>query len=222
MKADVGGALGRAASTVAGAGLGLVFGAVALVRPADKPLHPRGSQFTGVLERWGAGRYWGVEWLDGKGREDVLVRFSRAVGLPDALPDVLGLTLRMHAPNWSADLLFATTGSGAGSRFTLVPRRSAATEYGSLLPYRTPAGPALFLARCGAGKPFPSSITLCVGAPRGDWEPFGRITLDAACRPSDPTISFDPLLHVVPGMEVYPWVHRMRERAYVAARRSRA
>jgi hypothetical protein len=217
----IGTVVGRAASTAAGAGLGLVFGTVARVRPADKPLHPRGTQFSGVLERWGTRRPRGVDWLDGTGTEKVLIRFSRAMGLPGPLPDILGLTLRVQASTWSADVLLATTGTGTPGRFALLPRRSPATEYGSLLPYRAPSGPVLFLARCGDGDPYPSAITLCVGGPRDQWDAFGQIALGGECTPSDPTLSFDPLLNVVPGLEIYPWVFELRERAYAAARRSR-
>ena len=38
---------------------------------------------------------------------------------------------------------------------------------------------------------------------------------------SDASISFDPVAHTVPGLEVYDWVRRIREPAYAAARRSR-
>jgi hypothetical protein len=147
------------------------------------------------------------------------VRFSRAVGLPEPLPDVLGLTIRVQAPARAADLLLATTGTGTRSRFTLLPRRDAATTYGSLMPYRTPHGPALFLARCDE---FDGPITLHVAPPTGAWQQFGRITLETAASPSDPVISFDPLLHPVPGLDIYPWTRRLREAAYAAARSARS
>lgn len=131
----------RLVTGATGAALTAVFGTVARIRPADKPLHPRGEQFHGVLHRFGAPTAWGVEWLDTAGTDAVLVRFSRAMGLPEPLPDILGLTLRVHLPDGAADLLFATTGTGPWSRFVLQPRRHRHTNYSTLMPYRTPAGP---------------------------------------------------------------------------------
>src|SRR6476661_10111092 len=82
----------------------------ALRRPA-KPLHPLGTVLTGVLRRHGGAEPSGVPWLDETGEDAVLVRLSRAVGLPAPLPDIFGLALRMStADGRPADLLLATTG----------------------------------------------------------------------------------------------------------------
>src|SRR3954451_10255298 len=67
-------------------------------RPADKPLHPVGAVSRGTLHRYGLTPSVGVKWLDEPGQDKVLVRFSRALGLPGPLPDVLGLAVRIPQP----------------------------------------------------------------------------------------------------------------------------
>lgn len=212
--------MGRKAAEVGGAALAAVFGTVAKVRPAPKPLHPAGAQVTGTLRRTGCTRTWRVPWLDEPGEERVLVRFSRATGLPDPLPDILGLTIRVERPGGPADLLLATTGSGILTKFTLLPRRDPAADYGSLMAYRTPTGPAWVFARCDdrVDGSFPRRITLSVDDARGASWVFAEITLDGVPDPADPLISFDPITNPLPGLALYPWEQRLREGAYAAAR----
>jgi hypothetical protein len=215
----------RVLTTATGTVLGAAFGALARIRPAAKPLHPKGEQVLGTLHRTGAAGKWGVDWLERPGTDRVLIRFSRATGLPPALPDILGLAVRVLNADCHGDLLLASTGTGVLGRYLLLPRRDAATEYASLMPYRTPQGPAVLLARCSArtaGDRRPhAGIELFVATPTGPWQPFGRIELDPAGAGADPPVSFDPLLNAVPGLAPYPWARRLREGAYAAARSSR-
>ena len=84
--------------TIGGAALGGVFRVVAAVRPTAKPLHPRGTVRRGRLHRHGAEPPTGVAFLDVAATDEVLVRESRATGLPRPLPDVQGLALRVPGP----------------------------------------------------------------------------------------------------------------------------
>jgi hypothetical protein len=211
-------ALGRAASSVAGTALAATFGTVSRLRPTAKPLHPRGVQRQGTLRRVGSARPWGVPWLDEPGDDPVLVRFSRAIGLPTALPDILGLTIRLELADGPADLLLATTGGGVLSRFVLLPRSRLTAGFGSLMAYRTPVGPAWLFARCRPADD-PRHIALYVGDRGGGRWPFADIDLDAD-GPGG-LHSFDPVLHPLPGLELYPWEQRLREGAYRAARSGR-
>ena len=103
-------------------GCGAVFGAAALVR-RTKPLHPAGSVGEGTLEITAPQRELGVPLLADRGTHRCTVRWSRAMGLPDSLPDFEGLALRFEGGDGEpADLLFASTGTGAVSRFLLAPR----------------------------------------------------------------------------------------------------
>src|SRR3954470_19691972 len=137
------------ASRTAGHALRGMFTAVGRLRPADKPLHPRGVVLRATVHRYGNDERFGVPWLDEPGTDPALVRFSRGGGLPEALPDVLGIALRVDPDSHPGDLLFATTGRGPVGRFLLRPRRAgtlAAATYSTLQPYRTPTGPVVLAA----------------------------------------------------------------------------
>lgn len=201
-------------STLGGQALRATTRAIAL-RPATKPLHPDGAVMTGRLLRTGTepapGRAApsGVPLLDEPGEDDVVLRRSRAVGLPRPLPDIHGLAVRLPS---GGDLLFATTGLGRATRFVLTVGSARAMT--TLLPYRSPTGPVVL-----AAVPRTDHLDMLWARPRGRWQRFG--TLEIVDVDGDPTMSFDPVLHPVPGLEVYDWVHRLREPAYRAARRSR-
>src|SRR3954447_13162122 len=126
-----------------GAALGGVFRVVGAVRPTAKPLHPRGTVRHATLHRNGVEPPSGVVFLDTVATDEVLVRESRAAGLPRPLPDIHGVALRVPNPDGThGDVLCATTGFGWLTRFLLTPTR---TTYGrpmtTLLPYETAAGP---------------------------------------------------------------------------------
>jgi hypothetical protein len=207
--------------TASGAGrlLAAATRAVAAVRPADKPLHPDGRTSGAVLERHGSSapdRATAAPWLLEPGRDRAVVRTSRAVGLPHPLPDIHGLAIRVHRDDQVVDILLATTGRGSVGRYLLRPvRRADEAFYGSLLPYRSPGGP-VSLGALAAGD---DSWELFWTAGRGSWVPFARLRREVA--PHDADISFDPVLHVVPGLTQYDALARLRSPAYRSARRSR-
>ena len=186
------------------------------LRPAAKPLHPRGPVLTGTVVRHG-GLHLGAAWLDDAGTHDALVRFSPAAGLPRGFPDVQGLAMRVTlSGDTFGDLLLASTGSGLLGRFLLKPvRRPDGTFHGSLLPYRTPSGPVVLGAR-----PRPDGYwDLLAALGTGDWSTYGEFSIGPPS--SGPNVSFDPVLHPLPGLEQYDAVRRLRLPAYRAARRSR-
>lgn len=206
--ADAGGALLAAGTRTLGA-----------VRPASKPLHPAGRVVAGQLHRRGLRSRTGVAFLDEPGDQDVVVRESRAIGLPEPLPDIHGLAIRVTNRDGSpGDLLLATTGWGRLTRFVLTASR---TTYGrpmtTLLPYRTPDGPVLL----GARSESPGIVELACAVGGGRWRQFAELSVSRESAP-DQEISFDPVLNQVTGLEQYPAVLRLREPAYSSARRSRA
>lgn len=192
---------------------------VAVLRPAAKPLHPQGSVTGGVLRRFGAEERTGAEWLDGQGQDDVVVRRSRAVGLPAPAPDIFGLALRVPTTGGRyGDLLLASTGLGRLTRFTLTASRSPYRRpLTTLLPYRTPAGPV----QVAAVHRDASTLELSWALRLGPWRTFAELRLDSAPGGDDPALSFDPVLNTLPGLETYGWVRRLREPSYLTARRSR-
>lgn len=205
------------AASAGGAGLAALTRLVAALRPAAKPLHPRGDVVLGHLRRSGGGRT-GAAWLDEAGDDEVLVRRSRAVGLPGGVPDFHGLAIRVPLSDGRhGDLLLATTGSGPISRFVLtVGRTPHSRPLTTLLPYRTSRGPRLLRAVAVDEKRY----ELTHASATGRWEPFAELTLSTTRGP-DPLVSFDPVLNPLPGLDTYGWVRRLREPAYRTARHSR-
>lgn len=209
----------RAASTAGGQLLRAAIGAVDAVRPAAKPLHPVGVVTRGVLERYGSAVPSGVPWLDTSGDDDVVVRWSRAVGLPAPAPDVFGLAVRVDPDGGRpADVLFSTTGTGPLTRFALVPAFSPQRAMTTLLPYRSARGPVLLRAVPQGDK----AVELSWARGTGTWHPFATLRLrDATTTATDADVSFDPVVNPLPGLTAYDWVTRLREPAYRSARRAR-
>lgn len=186
-------------------------------RRAAKPLHPAGAVVLGRLDRIPAQRATGIPWLDEPGVDEVLVRRSRAVGLPATLPDIHGLAVRVPVRSGHADLLFASTGRGAVTRFLLTVSRSPeGRPLTTLLPYRSPAGPLLLAATASGADRF----TLSWATGTGNWHDFGTLVLSGSPG-GDELVSFDPVINTIPGLENYEWVRRLREPSYSMARGSR-
>ena len=191
-----------------------------------KPMHPRGVVFRAVLQRQGLGS--GIAWLDATGTDDVVLRLSRGAGLPPRLPDLLGLALRLPGLQ-PVDLLLSSAGRGRWARRLPVLRRDAATPYGSVMAYRSTAGPVRLVA-VPQGGPLPSDragltvagpgrvVTLSAAVGRGPWQPFGTVTLGAPIDPPDPPLHFDAVLHPPPGLRADGPLARFRRPAYAAAR----
>jgi hypothetical protein len=204
-----------AAADAGGRLLSAATATLAALRPAAKPLHPEGEVRAGRLERHGRGPRSGVPWLDEPGEDPVEVRLSRAIGLPDALPDIHGLALRVHGTDGPGDVLLASTGTGRVTRHVLTASRDPrGRPLTTLLPYATDGGPVV-LAADSLG---PDEYRLSWSHPARPWHEFGTLYLDER---RDARISFDPVLNRVPGLQQYPWVTRLREPAYRRARRSR-
>lgn len=224
----------RLLATAAGQALGAVFFSAGKVRVGRrKALHPRGAMYAARLERRGGPERAGVDWLDSQGTEDVVVRLSRATGLPPFLPDILGLAMRvlLHDGSSGGDLLLATTGTGSLSRFVLRPsRHPMQVDYTTLLPYASSGGPIQIVASPkvpDAGTdPQHGSLDFDLAWSRGTgaWNGFATLTLleprglDAD---GGAPVAFDPVLHPLPGLSPYPLVARLRAPAYAASRRAR-
>ncbi|MEE6296005.1 hypothetical protein [Georgenia wangjunii] len=221
---------GELAAAVAGEVVGQVLGAVGALRRA-KPLHPRGTVHAATLERAGlardgagSSRRGGVPLTDEAGRDEGHVRISRAMGLPEPLPDILGAAVRLPGRDGTVDLLFATTGVGILTRYVLLPRRDAHTPMTTLMPLRTPSGP-LQLRLTPVPSPTPSATRaweMSASSPGSRrWEPFARLvaSTDPVGPDSDPPLRFDPVGNIPAGTSQYPWIARVRDPAYVLARR---
>lgn len=206
--------LPQVVSAACGSGLALATAGLAAARKSAKPLHPRGEVWEGVLTRTGVlGTPTGVAWLDESGSEEVLVRLSAAIGLPDGRLDIQGLALKLPSHD-GADLLFATTGAGPLTRFVLRPAFVApGSGFTTLLPVPSPAGPVFLRATGGEG-----TYTLAYAVGLGPWVRFASLELGER---SSLEPSFDPVSSPHPELGNYTWVTRLRAPAYRTARASR-
>lgn len=210
--------LGSPANAVAaatGGGLAAATWALGHVRGARKPLHPQGKVMLGSLTTGLTDERTGCHWLDDPAEyDDVIVRTSRAVGLPAPLPDIRGLAFRLRLRHGPADVLLASTGMGPLSRFALIARRTSGGPLTSLLPYRSPTGPILL----GARPDGEAGFDLLWATLAGGWRRFGHLAVGSQQAP-DQRIRFDPVRNVPPGLRQYDWIERLRGPAYVTARR---
>ncbi|MEU4830973.1 hypothetical protein [Streptosporangium sp. NPDC023615] len=200
-----------------------------------RALHPSGVTLRGVLSvEEETSRPLGVAVLDRPGRTEVVVRLSKATSLPGALPDVLGLAVRVPdgiGPGRDLDLLLSTccplpvldrlpwprAGFTTGRYSTLVAYRH---RKGSLRLVADPSGPAV--------PPDPALLTAgrrlvlhLVALPsRGRSWTLATLTVDGG--PPLPDVSFDPVLNAHPELRLPGWLARFRRRAYAGSREGRA
>lgn len=208
------------AVTGVGRVIAAVVAAVGRLRPADKPMHPRGLVLGARLTRTG-GATTGSVFLDEAGADEVLVRFSRSLGTPAPWPDVNGLAIRVPTPDGPrehADVLLSTTGRGRLTRYLLVPtRRDRGPFLGTLVPYRSATG-AIHL---GARPVDEHTWDLVWARPRSSrWTSYGVLAL-ATDPGRDLAMSFDAVAGGPPGLRVPEWHRRLRGPSYAAARRGR-
>ena len=218
--------------------LAALMGALLTIR-GPRPIHTTGVLLTGRI-RWRPHSpvQSGIAWIDDRGPgtpPGVTARFSRGASLPAALPDVLGLALRVTTPDGPADLLLSTTGFRVPGRFALAPRRApSGAWFSSLMPYRGTRGPVQVAARSRSPRSLPARmedlhgrltgepwrLELLFATPTGRWHRFADLELTAVeGRIDAPAPRFDAVRHPLPGAGTYGWTRRLREPAYARARR---
>jgi hypothetical protein len=223
-------------ATTAGRGFALLFRGIKALRP-ERPIHPEGVSLTGSVDRLPPGRRSGISWLDTPGTVQVQARLSRSIGLPEPLPDIVGLALRVLADPGPFDVLLASTGMSGASRFILTPHRFASEPaFTTLMPYQSSRGPVLLAARTlDSAFRLPAkpeafrralgdrvwTLGLYHSALRGPWTRFATMSLSLDATQQDTDRRFDPLLHPLPGAGTYRWTRSLREPSYTTAREPR-
>jgi len=225
-----GGVLNRA-SRLLGEALRSVFRVILLLR-RPRPIHSRGRVLRGELSWITGAAAAGIRWIDEPPGHPlpVVARLSRSLGLPPALPDIIGLALRADAGGRPVDLELASTGLGIPSRFMLLPHRSPShARFGTLLPYWSPRGPILLCARpVSSGEPLPAGgrpldealakdpwlLRLYHATPTGKWHPFAELSLRLSENQDDARLRFDSVRHGLPGADTYAWVRALRQPSY--------
>lgn len=167
----------------------------------------------------------------------VVARVSKAAGTPGALPDFIGLAIRVAPQRVAAtpwDILLVSAGSGVLARAVALRPTTSWTgqTLTSLMPFRYQGSVWWLRARSmtdvnGFGLSL-DSIEHAIGGGvdfaidqacgRGHFAPLARLTLTSVLDP-EPDVSFDPVTNTAPGVSLYPeWLADLRARAY---RRSR-
>jgi hypothetical protein len=217
----------------AGRALAPLFALGARLR-RGRPIHTRGLTLRGELRVHGAGPPVGVPLLDAAGAHGALVRLSRAAGLPAPLPDVLGVAVRVRPGGDPVDLLLSTTGMRPVLRRLLMPRRHVTRPYGTLLAYRSQAGPLLLSLVPDDGREVaadeaavrralregPLRLALRCATPGGRWRRVGTLRLDGPAPAGEERTRFDPVRNPADGLRPARWWAALREPPYVAARRA--
>ena len=124
---------------------------------------------------------------------ELVVRRSRALGLPRALPDILGLAMRFpdaYGPGRDQDFLLASSLDLPVGQFLLVPTwMRAELPYSSLFPYRV-GGRLRLLGALPAGD---NLYRLALARPLRRFQPFAELRLgDELARPASQATRFDP------------------------------
>ncbi|WP_253900574.1 phosphodiesterase [Mycobacterium asiaticum] len=174
---------------------------------------------------------------------DVIARFSKATGTPAALPDFIGLAIRVpsgpaQAKPW--DILLVSAGSGVVTRaVALRPVTSwSGQNLTTLMPLNYDGQKWWLRARIetqidGTGVSLDDvrerishgGVDVAIEQAQGssDFETLGRLRLDklADLQPGE-DVSFDPVLNTAPGVKLFPgWLADLRASAYARSRDGR-
>jgi hypothetical protein len=198
--------------------------------------HPIGVMANGSLQRLAPrGEGLPVESVD------VVGRVSKGMGLPGALPDIIGLAIRIPPQPfaWTSwDILMASAGRGVLTRFALRPVTSWRAPMSSLMPLRHDDKYWWVAATMTSGLDNnglslddvaeaieTTGIEYEIGQAAGtaDFQPLARVRLDELI-PAGPSndIAFDPTIHTAPDVKLAPeWLTDIRRRAYERSRKGR-
>lgn len=205
------------------------FALLARLRDA-RGFHPRGVAYRGIVRRAGLTEPSGSPFLDGQGEHPALIRFSKGAGLPDPLPDVLGIAVRVldaDGPGRHRDLLFASSARRPGLRHLLVPGlRFASRLCSAILPYATPAGSVLLAAAAENGPSLdeldagaaPPPVRLLAATATGAWRNWAVVLPhERLSETESDALAFDPWNA---GADLRPsgLLNRLRHPAYAASR----
>ncbi|MDI3331649.1 MAG: hypothetical protein QJR09_13085 [Micrococcus sp.] len=166
--------------------------------------------------------------FDRAGQTPLIARLSRAASWPVALPDVIGLALRIPGggPHGRpTDLLFSTTGTGRLTRYVLRFHTAAAVgPLTTMFPLTGPEGNIVFRLDPEQDHQY----RLSYSRNSGPWRDLGRVSLESPPQPTqrsshpagpdDPGLRFRPVAHPPSGLTVPAWLRAARAPAYSIAR----
>lgn len=227
-------AVDRLVDTTAGRVVGPAFGLGSFLRRA-RVFHPRGRSFPARLSVPGDPRFAGTV-FGAAGLHDGVVRFSRGAGVPEPLPDVLGLALRLDLDEGPQDLLLVSSASAPVARHAILPARDyGAAHYSSITPFRLGGTTAVLGARAehvGARRPLERlaqledavdvvRVRLLVAEPAGPWTTAGIVELGPPVPDArGERVRYTPF-HRAGGLEPVGAVNALRRRAYADSQAAR-
>ena len=220
--------------TAAGLSIGTVLAALAAAR-RGKAFHPEGVVYEARLAIAGdPAAPKAAQLLSRPGDHLAIARFSRAVGLPRPIPDLLGLSIRVpnaYGTGRPQDFLLVTSADYPLLHHIFLPALDVQQRpYTSSLPYR--AGDDLFLV--GAvprrGSPRPDgkdefdrlqaaastgrlAFDVAVASIAGRFRPVGSLRIGLRLREELDALRFNPW-NTGGGLEPAGWLNGARDRAY--------
>jgi hypothetical protein len=215
-----------------------IFGGLSGLRRA-RIFHPVGKLFDGELKIFPGEEHPDVPLFRDPGPHPAAARLSRGIGLPEFLPDVLGLAVKLvgvHGPGRDQDVLMVSSGTGRiGRRMLLPATRYLDQSFSSVLPYRIggrimlfgalpaahlevdPDAPALTEAE-EALTEGALQFTLAVAEPFGQWKRVGVLYLRESVDGAD--LAFNPW-NTGGGIRPAGPINMVRDAAYRGSRRGR-
>ncbi len=221
------------------AGAGALFGSLARLLGA-RPLHPAGIGFAATLTVEDAALP-GTRLFGKPAVWDARVRFSRGFGLPEPLPEILSMAVKVpdaYGAGRDHDILLTATGRWPVARHVFVPGRSHLERfYSSVLPFRagdatvvfgaTPHGPVPAvegdldeLAAAAAGDRL--AFALLAAPPLAPWRTIAWLEVGARLSDDEEAALAFNSDHTGGGIAPTGAVNRIRGGAYAAAARGRA
>jgi hypothetical protein len=218
----------------AGLSLGAVLAGLAGVR-RGKAFHPDGVVYDArVTIGNAAAAPQGADLFSQPGDHRAVVRFSRAVGLPPPIPDLLGLSIRLpdvYGSGRHQDFLLVTSADYPLLHHIFLPAVDVQQRpYTSALPYR--AASDLFLVGAlpqpdsprrggrdefdrveGAASTGRLAFQLAVASMFGRFRPVGELQIGRQFPPEVDALRFNPW-NTGGGMEPAGWLNGARDRAY--------
>lgn len=203
----------RALGAAGGAVTGSVLAAIALAR-RSKSVHPRGTVREACVLITGAGAAPGASTLLSRpGAHRALVRFSRSLGLPHPLPDLLGMAVRIidvYGPGAHQDFLLISSGDAPVLHHLFLPAAHIRQRpFSSALPYAV-GDETVLIGAVPTGEHF----SLAVARPSGRFTGVGRIELGARLPDGANGLRFNVREHTGGGLEPTGVINRMRDLAY--------
>ena len=226
------------ATAVAQRGAAGLFGGLAGLR-RGRPLHPAGVAFEATLSVEGA-PWPGAALFERPGTYAARVRFSRGFGLPEPLPEILSLAVKVrdaYGPGSDQDVLVTASGERPGLRHTFAWGRSdLAHRYSSVIPF-TMAGQTVVLGAVPRAQPVAGigdlaelvaraeqgalALDLQAATLRGPWTTLGRLAVGRRLDEAEErglTFNSDT---TGGGIAAPGWINGLRGAAYDASARVR-